>query len=110
MPHKGERTTEQKNKAGASITYMPTRYLLPLTAVFTAAFLGIAWILINFTDSNVPWLDSFTTAMSIIACGCWHGNMWNNVGMDCGGCSEHRAVHTTKDSIYGRTIRPFIQL
>lgn len=48
---------------------MPTRYLLPLTAVFTAAFLGIAWILINFTDSNVPWLDSFTTALSIV--GMW---------------------------------------
>ena len=70
MPHKGERTTEQKNKSRSfPITYMPTRYLLPLTAVFTAAFLGIAWILINFTDSNVPWLDSFTTALSIV--GMW---------------------------------------
>ena len=30
---------------------------------------GIAWLLINFTDSNVPWLDSFTTALSIV--GMW---------------------------------------
>ena len=41
----------------------------PLTAVFAATFAGIAWILINFTDSNVPLLDSFTTALSII--GMW---------------------------------------
>lgn len=51
------------------ITRMPLRYLLPLVAVFAVTFVFIAWILIRFTDSNVPWLDSFTTAMSII--GMW---------------------------------------
>ena len=51
------------------ITRKPLHYLLPLTAVFAATFAGIAWILINFTDSNVPLLDSFTTALSII--GMW---------------------------------------
>ena len=51
------------------ITRMPVRYLLPLAAVFAATLAVIAWILINFTDSNVPWLDSFTTALSII--GMW---------------------------------------
>ena len=51
------------------ITRMPLHYLLPLTAVVAATFAGIAWILINFTDSNVPLLDSFTTALSII--GMW---------------------------------------
>ncbi|WP_418698137.1 nicotinamide riboside transporter PnuC [Bacteroides sp.] len=51
------------------ITRMPGRYLLPLAGVFVIALVGIAWILINFTDSNVPWLDSFTTALSII--GMW---------------------------------------
>lgn len=51
------------------ITPMPVRHLLPLTAVFIIALLSIAWILIEFTDSNVPWLDSFTTALSII--GMW---------------------------------------
>ncbi len=51
------------------ITRMPMRYLPPLTAAFAVAFIGIAWILINFTDSNVPWLDSFTTALSIV--GMW---------------------------------------
>lgn len=52
-----------------SITPMPTRYLAPLAGVFIITFLAIAWILIKFTDSNVPWLDSFTTALSII--GMW---------------------------------------
>lgn len=51
------------------ITPIPRRYLLPLAIAFAAAFAGIAWILIRFTDSNVPWLDSFTTALSII--GMW---------------------------------------
>ena len=68
-PQRGENNRTEEQKQELSITYMPTRYLLPLTAVFTAAFLGIAWILINFTDSNVPWLDSFTTALSIV--GMW---------------------------------------
>ena len=43
--------------------------LLPLFLVFVVSFLGIAWILIAYTDSNVPWLDSFTTALSIV--GMW---------------------------------------
>jgi ABC-type branched-subunit amino acid transport system permease subunit len=48
--------------------FMPWWFILPLGAIL-AAFFGIAWILIRFTDSNVPWLDSFTTALSII--GMW---------------------------------------
>lgn len=51
------------------ITRMPLRYLPALAGVFIIAFLGIAWILIDFTNSDVPWLDSFTTALSII--GMW---------------------------------------
>lgn len=63
----GKRTEGQKQ--GLPITNIPKCYLLPLTAVFIAALLSIAWILMNFTDSNVPWLDSFTTALSIV--GMW---------------------------------------
>ena len=62
------------------ITRMPLRYLLPLVAVFAVTLAGIAWILINFTDSNVPWLDSFTTALSIVGMGCWRANTWSNGG------------------------------
>lgn len=49
---KGEDTRTEEQKLELPITHMPARYLLPLTAVFIAALLGIAWILINFTDSK----------------------------------------------------------
>ena len=51
------------------ITSVPKRVLLLLALVALAVFLLIAFILIRFTDSNVPWLDSFTTALSIV--GMW---------------------------------------
>ena len=56
-------------KAELPITHIPLKYLPALMSVFIITFIGIALILINFTDSNVPWLDSFTTALSII--GMW---------------------------------------
>jgi len=60
----------KKNEKGKlPITHTPTRFILPLTLVFIVAFIIIAWILISFTDSSVPFLDSFTTALSII--GMW---------------------------------------
>ena len=51
------------------IIHTPGKCYLPLFLVFVVSFLGIAWILIAYTDSNVPWLDSFTTALSIV--GMW---------------------------------------
>mgnify|MGYP002226561066 CR=1 FL=1 len=73
---------------------MPSRYLLPLIAIFAVTLAGIAWLLINFTDSNVPWLDSFTTALSIV--GMWmlarkYGRTM--VGLDWRRCCEYRIVH-----------------
>ena len=56
-------------KGELPITHTPSKVILPLTVVFVVAFFAIAWILISFTDSTVPWLDSFTTALSII--GMW---------------------------------------
>lgn len=51
------------------ITHTPRRYYLPLIIVFLIAWALIAYILKNFTDSNVVLLDSFTTALSIV--GMW---------------------------------------
>lgn len=48
-------------------SFMAGRYIVPLTLSFLILFLFIAWILIRFTDSTVPWLDSFTTSLSIVA-------------------------------------------
>ena len=38
-----------------------------LTAVTAGLLIGIVFILKNFTDSDVPWGDAFTTAASIVA-------------------------------------------
>lgn len=64
---KEQKTNEDKQEL--PITHTPLKTYLPLTLVFLLALFGIAWILIRYTDSNVPWLDSFTTALSII--GMW---------------------------------------
>lgn len=49
------------------ITRTPVRLYGWLAAAFLLTLLPIACILIRFTDSTVPWLDSFTTASSIVA-------------------------------------------
>lgn len=70
MMWKYGRAKGQKAEGGElPVTRMPLHYLLPLAAVFVVALVSIARLLIDFTDSNVPWLDSFTTALSII--GMW---------------------------------------
>lgn len=51
------------------ITHISPLSALKSTAVFFVAFVGIAWLLIRFTDSDVPWCDAFTTALSFI--GMW---------------------------------------
>ena len=49
------------------ITHTPRRLILPLGVVTGVLTVAIAQVLIHFTDSNVPWADSFTTALSIVA-------------------------------------------
>ena len=51
------------------ITHIPAKRVLGATAVFVVAFVGIAWLLMRYTDRNVPWCDAFTTALSVI--GMW---------------------------------------
>lgn len=60
-----KRTTEQE----LPISYTPRSTWLWVTAAYIIAQLFIAWLLINYTDSTVPWADSFTTALSIV--GMW---------------------------------------
>ena len=49
------------------ISHLPKKYIARLTATFVAIFIAIAFLLINFTDSQVPYGDSFTTTLSILA-------------------------------------------
>ncbi|MFA7583375.1 MAG: nicotinamide riboside transporter PnuC [Proteiniphilum sp.] len=51
------------------VTHTPRRHLLPLTVTGIALFAAIAFILVRYTDSPVPYGDSFTTALSIL--GMW---------------------------------------
>lgn len=51
------------------ITHCSKRIWWRMTLVFLLTFTLIAYILLNFTDSTVPWWDSFTTALSIV--GMW---------------------------------------
>ncbi|MBR4828263.1 MAG: nicotinamide mononucleotide transporter [Muribaculaceae bacterium] len=49
------------------ITRFPLRQVLPTALIGLALWAVIYWILIRWTDSTVPLLDSFTTAMSMVA-------------------------------------------
>ena len=51
------------------IRHFPRKLILPWIGIIAVVWLIIYLILINFTNSNVPIADSFTTALSII--GIW---------------------------------------
>ena len=64
----GKRTDNGK-RTELPITRLPRRSLVASLVISLALFFLFAYILITFTDSNVPWLDSFTTAVSVV--GLW---------------------------------------
>ena len=51
------------------ISHTPARRWLPLAAITSVVFAVIAWVLVNLTDSSVPYADAFTTALSAV--GMW---------------------------------------
>jgi nicotinamide mononucleotide transporter len=51
------------------ITHMPLRLYLPVALFFLLAWAVIYYVLITWTDSTVPLLDSFTNALSFV--GLW---------------------------------------
>ena len=60
------------------IRHFPKRFVLPWLAIIAAVWGIIYWLLVTFTNSNVPLADSFTTALSIV--GIWalaHTSMWS---------------------------------
>lgn len=56
-------------KNALPITHMPVRRCAPVAVAFVAAWAMTYWILVEFTNSTVPLLDSFTNALSFI--GLW---------------------------------------
>jgi len=51
------------------IRHFPRRLVLPWLLIIAAVWAFIYWLLVTFTNSNVPLADSFTTALSIV--GIW---------------------------------------
>jgi nicotinamide mononucleotide transporter len=58
---------KQDEKEDLPITHVPLKVYAPLVIVFALCWGLIAYILIEFTNSNVPVWDSFITALSIVA-------------------------------------------
>lgn len=60
-----------KSRGGESvpkpISYTPRRIWLPLALITLLVWFTVAWLLIEFTDSTVPWADAATTALSVSA-------------------------------------------
>lgn len=60
---------KKKNEKTLPITRTPKRKYWQLTLCFILSFILIGFVLQCYTDSSVPWWDSFTTALSIV--GMW---------------------------------------
>lgn len=63
------RLSTRDNTGGIKISHLSIKKWIPLCTIFIIAWLGIAYILANYTNSDVVWIDSFTTALSIV--GMW---------------------------------------
>jgi nicotinamide mononucleotide transporter len=61
---RGQRTA---GAAARAVSRTPLRTAVALTAVAAVLFAGLAFILVRFTDSPVPFGDALTTALSIVA-------------------------------------------
>ena len=59
----------RKLKQSLPIIHVPRRQYLPLTIFFLLAWGAIYYVLVNWTNSTVPLLDSFTNALSFV--GMW---------------------------------------
>ena len=64
---RGRASRAGEKAAERPITRFPLRRVLPVTLIGLALWGAIYWILVTFTNSNVPLCDSFTTALSIVA-------------------------------------------
>lgn len=65
--HASSQTRQTTSTQTLPIVYTPARLWGRLAIVSVILLVTIAFILIRYTDSTVPWLDSFTTALSIVA-------------------------------------------
>ena len=59
----GDKRKERK----LEIAHTPLRLVVPLVAIYAVLHIAIYFILVHLTDSSVPFWDSMTTAMSMVA-------------------------------------------
>ncbi|MDO4319003.1 MAG: nicotinamide riboside transporter PnuC [Bacteroidales bacterium] len=59
--------THDDKKPARPITRMPALAWVGCVSALAAVWALLGWGLVAFTDSNVPWHDAFTTALSIVA-------------------------------------------
>ena len=64
-----KQTTPLPHREGLGVSPFPRRLVLPWALLIATVWAVIYWLLITFTNSNVPLADSFTTALSIV--GIW---------------------------------------
>lgn len=58
---------KRKKREPLPITHMPLKYYGAAAVALIVIFTFLAWGLVSFTTSNVPYWDAFTTALSIVA-------------------------------------------
>jgi nicotinamide mononucleotide transporter len=63
------RGSSSVTSSSVSIRHFPRRLVLPWLCLIAVIWAVIYWLLVTFTNSNVPLADSFTTALSLI--GIW---------------------------------------
>lgn len=93
--------SDDGKKRSIPISRTPRRYIASMLAVWVVLFGMIAAVLINFTDSTVPFGDSFTTSLSIIAL--WMLSrkyaeqwlVWLVVDVVCAGLYLHKGLYFT---------------
>lgn len=56
-----------RNKQEAAIKHTPYGWVLPLVATYVVLHITLYLFLANFTDSQVPFFDAMSTALSIVA-------------------------------------------
>lgn len=60
-------SSKKSREEELKISSIPKKIWIRLIPVYLILQFIITWVLITYTNSNVPWLDSFTTSVSIIA-------------------------------------------
>ena len=69
VPQKALPTREGLGEGLLEVSLFPRHLILPWLLIIAAIWAVIYWLLVTFTNSNVPLADSFTTALSIV--GIW---------------------------------------